>query len=146
MNYMCKGHQHQVDIFLDKHDMDLPSIAEHRSYNGMTPLHYACRLQENLWVSKLIDAAPHVANMLTHSTSKPNSWTPLQCLVDHPQQTTGQALREIETMIQELVGSPMSLEALGNRTGAVERPGGKRSGGLTALHAVVSQQTFASTW
>ena len=42
-------------------------------------------------------------------------------------------------MIHLLLDSPMSLQALGNRTGEVDRGNGKLSGGITALHAVASQ-------
>ena len=105
----------------------------------MTPLHHACRMMVRAWARKLLEWDPSVANMVTYPNAKPSKWTPLQCLLDNPVMEV-LTIEQAKAMVSDLV-EHMNEDAIRNQTGFVERGGGKRSGGLNVLHALVSRKS-----
>ena len=91
------------------------------------------------WARKLLEWEPAVANMATYPNGKPNKWTPLQCLLDNPVMEV-LTIEQAKAMVSDLV-EHMNEDAIRNHTGFVERGGGKRSGGLNVLHALVSRKS-----
>ena len=99
-------------------------VARYRSYNGMTPLHHACRQIEKGWVDSVLVWAPEMVNAMTNIESKPAKWTPLQCacLVDVLPKAN-KKYRELEASVSDLVGR-MSFPAVANTTHSASGHGG----------------------
>ena len=131
-----------VNKILDAPDADAnykSELARHCSYNGMTPLHHACRMMVRTWARKLLEWEPAVANETTYQNAKPKQWTPLQCLIDNPVMEV-LTIEQAKAMVSDLVDH-MNEAAVRNQTGFMERGGGKRTGGLNVLHALVSRKS-----
>jgi hypothetical protein len=126
MYRMLNGDEDYADEILQDR-VHLQDVAAIRDFNGMTPLHVACRLVHVVWVETLVEAYPDAANFRTFLVSNPKSWTPLQCMADTPAKVEGICkMQAICTMLIE----NMSAEALFNQT---------ETGGQNFLHTMTSR-------
>ena len=104
---MTVWRQHVNDGYVD---FDVEAV----DGRGMTFLHHAVREGYETILQDLMQERPHLANITTHACSKPNCWTPLQCLADKPKN-----FRYIEqhASMAWYLAEHMTQEAVFNMTG-----------------------------